>query len=314
VRVIEAVIEVRSDDGAYARDCYFLVTTLLDHHRYPAPALVRLYHERWEIESAFYALRHTMLDQIVLRSQDRAGLEQEVWALLTLYQLLRMAMVDAIETRPGLDPDRASFTTALQTARDQLTAAAGIDPTADPGADRGSDPASAPPRGGRGVQLGVIGHAVLTTLLPARRARYSTRAIKCPTSRYRDRGDRANDTRPTRSTPITAINITISPPRPRRTTRAAVRYAAQRARPPRPPRTGPRPLTRRDRVTTVMATEPGRAWTPAELAAQLHIPFPSMRSQLAEWARHGHLTRTSRGRYTLNTPTPPTSSTPAEDP
>jgi len=302
VRVIEAVIEVRSADGAYARDRYFLVTTLLDHHRHPAGALVRLYHERWEIESAFYALRHTMLDQIVLRSHDRAGLEQEIWAALTLYQLLRMAMVDAIETRPGLDPDRASFTTALQTARDQLTTAAGI------------DPASPPPHGGHDVLLGVIGHAVLHTLLPTRRARYSTRAVKCPASRYRDRGDRANDTRPTHSTPITAIDITISPPRPRRTTRAHVHYAAQRARPPRPPRTGARPLTRRDRVTTVMAAEPGRAWTPTELAAQLHIPLPSMRSQLAEWTRHGHLTRTSRSRYTLNTPTPPTSSTPAEDP
>jgi hypothetical protein len=49
--------------------------------------------------------------------------------LLTLYQLLRTAMVEAIETRPGLDPDRASFTTALQTAHDQLITAQGIDPT-----------------------------------------------------------------------------------------------------------------------------------------------------------------------------------------
>ena len=48
--------------------------------------------------------------------------------LLTLYQLLRMAMVSAVETRPGTDPDRASFTTALEAARDQLVAAAGICP------------------------------------------------------------------------------------------------------------------------------------------------------------------------------------------
>jgi hypothetical protein len=73
VRVIEAVIAVRSDEGGYARDRYRLVTTLLDHHRYPAEALIRLYHERSEIESAFYALRHTMLNGVVLRSHDRAG-------------------------------------------------------------------------------------------------------------------------------------------------------------------------------------------------------------------------------------------------
>lgn len=68
VRVIEAVIVVRSDDGHYARDRYRLITTLLDEHRYPAQALVRLHHERWEIESGYYALRHTIL---VARSRRR---------------------------------------------------------------------------------------------------------------------------------------------------------------------------------------------------------------------------------------------------
>jgi hypothetical protein len=46
--------------------------------------------------------------------------------LLALYQVLRMAMVTAVETRPGTNPDRASFTTALEAARDQLTAARGV--------------------------------------------------------------------------------------------------------------------------------------------------------------------------------------------
>jgi hypothetical protein len=40
-----------------------------------------------------------------------------------------MAMVTAVETRPGADPDRASFTTALEAARQELTAARGICPT-----------------------------------------------------------------------------------------------------------------------------------------------------------------------------------------
>ena len=57
----------------------------------------------------------------MLRPGDRPGLEQEMWALLTLHQLLRMAMVTATETRPGTDPDRASFTTAMEAAKDQLT-------------------------------------------------------------------------------------------------------------------------------------------------------------------------------------------------
>ena len=35
------------DDGSRVRGSYRLITTLLDHRRYPAHRLVRLYHERW---------------------------------------------------------------------------------------------------------------------------------------------------------------------------------------------------------------------------------------------------------------------------
>jgi hypothetical protein len=160
VRIIEADLAVTGADGSRVADSYRLITTLTDHRRYPAAALVRLYHERWEIESAYFALRHTLLTGHVLRPGDRPGVEQEVWALLTVYQLLRMAMVTAVETRPGTDPDRASFTTALEAARDQLTAAQGICP---------GGPADLP---------GVIGRAVLGTLLPPRRPRYSARNVK----------------------------------------------------------------------------------------------------------------------------------------
>src|SRR5207244_13559789 len=130
-------------------------------HRCPASALSRLYPERWEVETASLALRHTLLDAHVLRSGDRPGLEQEAWALLTVYQLLRRAMVEAVETRPGTDPDRACFTTAMEAAKDQLTNAAGICPD------------------GPADLAGVIGRAVLATLLPARRPRSSARKAQC---------------------------------------------------------------------------------------------------------------------------------------
>jgi hypothetical protein len=70
--------------------------------------------------------------------------------------------------RPGTDPDRASFTSALEAARDQLTAAGGICP---------DDPADQP---------GVIGRAVLATLLPARRPRYSARIVGVTAGQVRD--------------------------------------------------------------------------------------------------------------------------------
>ncbi|MFI9569235.1 hypothetical protein [Streptomyces rishiriensis] len=85
---------------------YRLVTTLTDAGRLPAAVLVGLYHQRWEHESAYYAFRHTLMNGRVLRSGDPAGVEQEMWALLTLYQALRTMMVEAAESLPGTDPDR----------------------------------------------------------------------------------------------------------------------------------------------------------------------------------------------------------------
>jgi Insertion element 4 transposase N-terminal/Transposase DDE domain len=282
VRIVEAQIAMTGADGTRIADSYRLITTLTDHDAYPAEALARLYHERWEIESAYLALRHTLLDGRVLRSGDRPGVEQELWALLTLYQLLRMAMVDAIETRPGTDPDRASFTTALEAARDQLTAAAGICPAGPPG-------------------LTFIGRAVLDTLLPSRRPRFSARKVKCATSRYLNHGDE----RPHAVTVIAGISITVRTP-PLRTT-ASVRR-------PDPRRLfGPRPPTRRQRVTAIITSHPPRPWASLELARMLNVKPRNMASQLREWSLLGWFTRTGLGTYQLNTPPDSASSTTEPD-
>ena len=284
VRIIEARVTVTGADGSRVRGSYRLITTLMDHRRCPAAAVVRLYHERWEIEPAYFALRHTLLNGHVLRSGDRPGLEQETWALLTLYQLLRMAMVDAVETRPGTDPDRASFTTAMEAAKDQLTAAAGICP---------DGPADLP---------GAIGRAVLATLLPARRLRFSARKVKCATSRYLNR----EDSRPQHPAAITAINIVISTPpvdlKPGRTRRDRTT--------PRPPR----PATRRERVTAIITGQPPRDWSGHDLAVLLDVKPRNMLTQLGEWVRLGFFTRTGFGTYRLNTPSDQTPLTDPPDP
>jgi len=274
VRIIEARVMVTGAGGSRTGDSYRLITTLLDHRRFPAARLVRLYHERWEIESAYYALRHTLLQGRVLRSGDRPGLEQEIWALLALYQLLRMAMTDAVAALPGTDPDRASFTTALETAREQVTAAQGII----------CDPAGP----------GAIARAVQAALLPARRPRYSARKVKSSTSRYPGRGD---DPRPALPAIITAVGITICPPPP----------GTRHSRPAARRRRSSGPGTRRYQVTALMTASPHRTWTAAELAARLSLPHRDLAAQLRGWARTGLLTRTSPATYTLPPPprTPP---------
>jgi hypothetical protein len=79
-------------------------------------------------------------------------------------------MVDATDSQPGTDPDRASFTTALNTARDQIANAAGV-------------------IAGTVIDLvGVIGAHVLAHLLPDRRIRIKSRMIKRSNSKYQARG------------------------------------------------------------------------------------------------------------------------------
>jgi hypothetical protein len=124
-----------------------------------------LYHERWEHETAYLALRHTLLTGRVLRSGDPAGLEQEMWALLALYQALRIAITDAIQATPGTDPDRASYQIAVETAQTLVTGARNI--TGEP-----SD------------LTGAIGRAVLAGLHPPRRPRVCARRVKSPLSRW----------------------------------------------------------------------------------------------------------------------------------
>jgi len=126
VRIITATVTVTCHDGSVYGDSYRLATTLTDHRAWPAEALTTLYHERWEHEITYLALRHTLLGGRVLRSGDPAGLEQEMWALLTLYQALRIAVTDAVHTAAGTDPDRASYQIAVQTAQTLVTGARGI--------------------------------------------------------------------------------------------------------------------------------------------------------------------------------------------
>lgn len=186
VRVVEAWVVQSWADGTVTRRQWRLITDLLDHRRYPADDLVAVYHRRWQAETTFLSLKSSMLHGRVLRSQWPAGIDQEVWALLTVYQATVRAAVDAVQhpdAHPGrgavtparisvirdrgsLTLDRISFTVAYQAAADQVTAAAGI-----------IVPVGAP-------LIGAIGHAVRANPLPPPRHRGKARSKKHATSKY----------------------------------------------------------------------------------------------------------------------------------
>ena len=165
VRVITAKVTVTCHDGTTYGGVYRLATTLLDYRAYPAGALMTLYHERWQHEITYLALRHTLLQGRVLRSGNPAGVEQEMWALLAVYQALRTAVTDAVQSVPGTDPDRASYQVAVQTAQNLVTTARNI-------------------TGPAGDLPGDIGRAVLANLHGPRRPRVCARKVKSPLSRW----------------------------------------------------------------------------------------------------------------------------------
>jgi len=169
VRIVECEIAITTTTGRRT-GVYRLATTLLDPHRYPAVDIVRLYHDRWEIETAYLEIKSTILGGRVLRAHTPAGVTQEIYALLTTYQILRLAMADATDSQPGLDPDRASFTIALNTARDLLIQATNViaETTID--------------------LVGAIGQLILANLMPDRRIRTTPRIVKRAISKYNAKG------------------------------------------------------------------------------------------------------------------------------
>ena len=195
VRVITATITVATDTGRRS-EVYRLITTVLDP-ACPPEEIVALYHQRWEIETAYFELKSTILGGRVLRARTPPGVDQEIYALLITYQALRIAISDAVLTRPDVDPDRGSFSIALNAARDQLIAAMGVLTDTAPNAV---------------VDLvGELGRQVLDHLMPARRSRTSPRVVKRAISVYAANTARGRIRAPSRKTAITINVLNASP-------------------------------------------------------------------------------------------------------
>ncbi len=196
VRVIQAVVTVTAPTGVVTSSPVRLITTLLDAQRYPARELAALYHQRWEVETAYAGVKVTMREGgRVLRSTVPSGVVQELYGLLIVYHLAR-GLAARAATERGIDPDRISLTVTLRAARHSLVLART--------AGGGEGLAGAVPAG--------IRHAMLNPreLGPKhRRSRILPRRVKRPVSPFA-----YNKTRHDESLSRVRISYSITPPTP----------------------------------------------------------------------------------------------------
>jgi hypothetical protein len=118
VRIITYTIKdpALTDSG----EIYRLITTLLSHQCYPALELACAYHERWEIELTIDEIdTHQRLSQRPLRSKKPVMVLQEAYGLLIAHFVIRFLMHQAA-CLVGIDPDRLSFTHALEVVRQAI--------------------------------------------------------------------------------------------------------------------------------------------------------------------------------------------------
>jgi IS4 transposase len=108
---------------------YRLVTTILDPVDAPAEELAALYHQRWEIETAFDELKtHLRGAKIVLRSKTPDLVRQEFYGLLLAHFAIRGLMHEAA-TEAGAGPGDLSFMHAVRVIRRRLPRFAAIPPS-----------------------------------------------------------------------------------------------------------------------------------------------------------------------------------------
>lgn len=123
-RLVEFTVTLTDRAGKTTTSKFRVLTTLLDHDAYPADQIAELYAERWQAELVYKSIKSTLRGgDRRLRGQSPDLAEQEIWALLTVYNaLVDHALTAAIDL--GIDPDEISFTAVLHATRDHLIASA----------------------------------------------------------------------------------------------------------------------------------------------------------------------------------------------
>jgi len=112
--VRESRVQVRTPGGRVSE--LTLVTTLLDHKRYPKEVIARLYEKRWGVEVNLRHLKQT-LNMDVLRCGTWRGVWKELLVFVIVYNLVRRVMLEAARQQ-AVEPERISFADALRWLRE----------------------------------------------------------------------------------------------------------------------------------------------------------------------------------------------------
>jgi hypothetical protein len=120
-RLVAFTIMTETASGKRKATAVRVLTTLLDHEKFPAREIAELYAQRWQIEIAFLHLKATVRgSRRELRGQSPVLARQEAWGLLLIHNLVATAVARAA-VRAGTSPRLIPFAPALALIRDRVT-------------------------------------------------------------------------------------------------------------------------------------------------------------------------------------------------
>jgi len=96
----------------------YLLTSLVDSEKYRREELIKLYSERWQIETRHNEIKH-MLEIENLRSQDKDGIVKEILVKMTIGNLVRLVMLEAAQLE-GVNVTDLSYKHALEKITDTI--------------------------------------------------------------------------------------------------------------------------------------------------------------------------------------------------